>query len=1394
MASRPQESLGTSQRFDNADVSHGSQLFQGIVNGNLYQGSRESRLQFLDAASGATFDAANKQNVPSCLENTRLGLLHDIKTWVNNHDQKRIYWLRGMAGTGKSTIALTISRLCAKERRLGASFFFSRGGGDLASANKFVATIAIQLAETIPDLREHIERAFVSDRQILDKGICNQWEKLVVNPLERLGKDALDRPIVIVVDALDECDDENDISLLVKCFEVATATDRSPLHIFITSRPESPINYAFNSIPHYSHQDFVLHNIEDTIVDEDLVLFYKDRLSRIDRRFGLGADSHSDHTIQVLVQRSHRLFIHAATACRFIEDGREVAAGRRLSLLIGTNNATLEPQKKLDVMYTTVLTQSWLSSIHLERQEITERKRLFSHIVGSIVVLFDVMPIIDLAVVLNTSVVEISQLLQSFNSVLDVPREESEPIRLLHPSFRDFLQDPLRCQAALFSIRTKDIHGHLLSNCLELMKKNLKRNMCNVTHPGARAQEITKAVVDKYLPRSVQYACRYWLHHLQHIDLDEGMHSRLEEFFNTNFLCWLESQSLLRQVPETIAMIRLLEARLAASKSSRPLTPATPTTSSSLSWFSRKRGKKEQTVAKQTSSLAEIVYDATRFLLNYASVIEEAPLQVYCSALLFSPEMSIMRKRYSQHIPTWISRRPVPRQHWNQYLQTLIHSNRNKKSFQILKPNAVVGIVFSSDKRLIVSGSRNGIIRVWAAVTGREQLKIQGPSGRLSAVAFSPNKRLIASTTKEGVLSIWSADTGKGQLSIGWTGSPWYHGEMMGKLTAVAFSPDSRLVTAVNGAVARVWNAVTGEEQCTVEGSLDWMKAIASRLSLPGQDDIQIWHRDRWSLATALQSRKTKAFSPDFQLAATQRRGCLDEIDLWDLSRSKQTHTLRISDSTGKKVHVAFSPDGRFVATGSNNMALHLWDTSTGSKLCTLTGHLDAVSCVAFSPDGQLTSGSVDGTVRLWDTTHTRWAIENRRHFPIGQDDQIMRPVEVSSDGRMIAWVRVNSSMADVLLWDTAASHRTYTLEADSELGVVNSITFSQDNQHIAVMSAKGHALWDVSTGSLRRKNIVRTQECNHVFFSSDSRLVVCCKGGIVEILDTAAGKTHATFTQDRAQEALDLATVTPDNRVIALVQHATIKLLDIATGQKIHELHPRLSVIKFSSDGQWMAARRAARGGDRSFKDFHITCSNLVVFDAATYQERYCVMNEFGKSVNDYEFSPDSRSIVYQIHADDYEVKREKNHFFFLELASGKRLHAFACYNGWMKAFTFSPDGQRIIWTAPDCTIRLWDTVTRTELCICSDVKPPRTMAISPCGTYLITDRGSLQLPSATPQPSPNIFASQSWIEKDGKGIIAIPPDHRDTLEIVAGNCVIFSDGAESVLEIDTSSSLMID
>jgi hypothetical protein len=513
-------------------------------------------LKQIPFAAQAAFNSYDKRHDRVCLPDTRVDVLRQIMAWADGHDERCIFWLNGMAGTGKSTIARTIARAYCEQERLGASFFFSRGGGDVSHAGKFFTTIAVQLANKSPPLKRYICEAIAAHSDIANQAFRDQWIQLILRPLSKLAADSLQPPLILIVDALDECEGENDIRKILQLLAEARALKAVRLRVFITSRPEIPIRHGFYDIPAAEHQDFVLHNISPSIIEHDISIFLKSELEAIRREHSLSSDWPGEHVVELFVQSAGGLFIYAATACRFLRDPKWLPEDRLLLVLQG-HTTDKSPTQQLDSIYAQVLKHSVIGDCDRRDKEMLSGR--FRQIVGSIVTLYEPLSVIALSRLLNVRHRITDVTLSPLYSVLRVPGSPNSSVRLLHPSFRDFLLDKKRCRDQHFWVDEKKAHEALAENCLRLMFNCLRRDICGLHAPGTFANAVESSKIEQYLPPDLRYACRYWVQHFQRSEARLVDDCQIHKFLQKHFLHWLEALSLIGRTSEGVLMVKVLQ-------------------------------------------------------------------------------------------------------------------------------------------------------------------------------------------------------------------------------------------------------------------------------------------------------------------------------------------------------------------------------------------------------------------------------------------------------------------------------------------------------------------------------------------------------------------------------------------------------------------------------------------------------------------------------------------------------------------------------------------------------------------------------------------------------------------------------------------------------------------
>ena len=463
-----------------------------------------------------------------------------------------IYWLPGVAGIGKSTIAKTIADQAMENRMLGASFFFSRGDRALRDPQLVFPTVAFQLAKSDEAFRNVIMKAIQQDETLGHQKLWPQFQGLILTPLLEVDPN---RPVtLIVLDALDECEEKGAAEILRLLFSHGTQIPF--LRILITSRPEPHISSVFRVAS--NHTTRVLHDIEFSVVKQDIRFYIQTELARIPQELGLDmpADWASKDAINSLVKMSGRLFVYAATSIRIISDNRMRDPHRQLRLVLDSQTAygmgaTLYSQ--LDNLYIGVLLNS-LSPF--DREAVVER---FQIVVGSIVLLREPLPLRSLAHFVQYKTEMIESALYHLHSVIIPPSNDYDAPHIYHPSFRDFIMDASRCSEQDFLIVPVPVQErrHAI-RCFELMTRFLRRNIAKIPNPSLLNSEVEgfEQKVRDALSPEVQYACRYWASHLSRVECgDKVVVTALRLFSMERIMCWLEAMSLIGSISTAIGLI-----------------------------------------------------------------------------------------------------------------------------------------------------------------------------------------------------------------------------------------------------------------------------------------------------------------------------------------------------------------------------------------------------------------------------------------------------------------------------------------------------------------------------------------------------------------------------------------------------------------------------------------------------------------------------------------------------------------------------------------------------------------------------------------------------------------------------------------------------------------------
>ncbi|KAL2809542.1 WD40-repeat-containing domain protein [Aspergillus granulosus] len=1121
-------------------------------------------LQNLRIAAGARFDSYDNEH-KNCLDGTRSELLDQVEEWAKSPQGKCIFWLKGGAGTGKSTVSQTIARRFEDKKLLAGSFFFKQTEAERSDAKRLFPTLIHQLTERVPELKPEIQKVLDDDPYISEKALGEQFNRLILQPFldVDLGEEVT---LVAVIDALDECRSDatrDDIGAILQLLPQVQTSRQLHMKFFLTSRPELPVRHGFKEVKGVDLENLDLWEIPRPLVSRDISIFLDYFFKNIRDDHEISMDWPGNAAMEVLLEKTVPLFISAATLCRFINEAPDPE--ERLQNLLADKSSYVS---QMAATYLPILKQL----LHGQgTQEIPDLLQAFRNIVGAIVMLATPLSINALSGLLGLGAGNIKRRLNRLHSVLNVPEDCSLPVRLLHLSFRDFLLDEQTRKtedSKKFWIDKAAVHQVLTEKCLMIMNQTLKRDICEVSDVGYQRSDISPQTIEKYMPAELQYACRYWTQHLVQSQDPATALTNTYPILKAHFLHWIEAMSILGLIGEVIEATNRLQSVALDDKH---------------------------------TEISEFLRDARRFVLKIRQIAETAPLQLYSSALMFSPTNSINRTLSENELSIW-SQLPRVEKSWNAEIQTL----EGHTDF-------VQSLCVSPDGQQLASGSEDGTIKLWSSATGQLQQTISGHSSGVGSVCFLDDGRLVSGSS-DGILKLWNTTTGELEQTFEGHNS-WIRAlcfsQIVQKLASssedgtiklwdptiskpiqtleghsgpvgfIFFAPDGQqLVSGSEDQSIKLWDLSTGKSSQILESHSGSYSSVCfspdGQQLASGSDDgtVTLWIPTACTLrsATKAQSREVRSvvFSPDSQKLALALEST---VELWNLGtrsveRISEGHVDGIE--CGGISSLTFSPNGNQLAFLSGNKTIKLWDLTTNDSPQTFEGHAKSISSFTFLPGGQqLASASHDKTIKLWDLTAGKdhQALEDEcKALPV-------RAISFSPDGQQVA-----SGLSDgtIRLWDSATGKIIRSMKAHDD--AVRAIAYSTRQSLLASGSSDMTIkLWDPTTGQrLRTLNNYYSEEVYSLSFSPDNQLISAWSDGSIKIWDTIAGRVKRTINAHPV--SVESVTFTPDGRLISGSSDGSSKLWDLSSPNEPSKIFKddcpnTVRSVRVSPDGQQLAS-----------------------------------------------------------------------------------------------------------------------------------------------------------------------------------------------------------------------------
>lgn len=485
-----------------------------------------------------------------CAPNTRESVLGNLINWATNEMEKSIYWLDGMAGTGKTTIAYSFCEELRKYGIFGGSYFCSRSIEETRDPTLIIPTLATDLARQCPDSRLSDQLLLVinQDPDIRYKNLATQFEELLLNPMTDLSTSSEEPRRVLVCDAFDEAKNQKEAGNLLSVF--IRYASILPFKVFFSCRPEALLIKELSDRTTFPHLHIVhLHDLEKGCVEADILQYIIAQFKLMSQRADAPDEWPSPEHIHLVADRSGTLFIYASTVCSFLASAPYGCMEERLTEIISLSYSTQSPNPvdaSLDGLYAGILDQALTAdgaSITLD-------------VIRIIIAVEDPLSAGGIAQLMKLSRYKVLEALSSVHSLFSVPDVDlSLPISGLHISLRDFLYDAHRSKPE-YHINPTDSAKLLLRMCFDTLETALTTDRSlqySPPLPSGLARD------SDLISEALRYSCIHWITHLLQCPHFAEFDRHVANFFDNLILRWIECMSYVRKLDVAVGLLRAME-------------------------------------------------------------------------------------------------------------------------------------------------------------------------------------------------------------------------------------------------------------------------------------------------------------------------------------------------------------------------------------------------------------------------------------------------------------------------------------------------------------------------------------------------------------------------------------------------------------------------------------------------------------------------------------------------------------------------------------------------------------------------------------------------------------------------------------------------------------------